>query len=144
LEIGLPLMKWESLTVSQKAERVRKYAADGLTALQIANLMGAPGRVAVNAFASRNAIILKHGRGGRRSKKPRPGFIPDPSPVKSIGVAFLDRQRNQCAYIINDDLKHAVCCGNPVEAGSRFSYCEAHYAVMFSTREGKYLERSGS
>ena len=137
-------MKWESLTVSQKAERVRHYAEQGHTALQIAHLMGAPGRVAVSAFASRNAIILKHGRGGRRSKKPRAGFIPEPSPVQSVGVAFLDRQRNQCAYIINDDLKNAVCCGNPVDSDSRFPYCEDHAAVMFVTRGGNYLERSSS
>lgn len=136
-------MKWESLTVSQKAERVRYYADQGHTAMQIAHLMGAPGRVAVSAFASRNAIVLKHGRGGRRSKKPRAGFIPEPlSHIKSVRVAFLDRQRNQCAYIINDDLKNAICCGNPVEAGSRFSYCKDHAEVMFS--KGKYLERSGS
>ena len=65
-------------------------------------------------------------RRGKRRTKP----VSAESPA-ATGIAFLDRRRDQCAWIYGEAGPTARCCGAPVEEGAQLCFCPEHLARAF-------------
>jgi len=151
---------WSDLTPERRIEIIEQGASAGLSAGQIAMQIDGATRNMVIGYASRYRIQLnggggriavnrdgQGGTGGRshpirmKRAKTKPKAKAEPAhteiePLHGIGIPFLTRRDKQCAWMINDDMKNAVCCGQPVMKGNRQPYCEAHAAVSVSEGSG--------
>ena len=116
--------------------RLRLLAAQGLTASEIARVMGATSRSAVLSIMRRKNIGLARAQGIRvRAKVPEPepretAPEPEPEPVaepSSEPVTTLDLKAGDCKFPLNDGPRW-LHCGAPAKG----SYCAAHQALSYS------------
>lgn len=58
----------------------------------------------------------------------------DPAPADAIPL--IGRPFGRCAWPVGtpDGPADQLCCGRPVQDGSRFHYCETHYGASFRSR----------
>jgi len=143
---------WVNMSIDERTQAVSDGAEKRLSAAAIGRALSCS-RSAILGHGYRRGIKFSgfHSggppagpRGPRGKYKPRkkptrkrsrPVLPPQPETIKPIGVAFTDRALKQCAWIINDDMKTAVCCGHPVMDDFWQPYCEGHAAL--SVREDR-------
>ena len=114
--------------------RLRAYAAEKLTAAQIAARMdttrnaiiGKCGRLKIPLLALRN----RTGQAADRKRAPRIVFAPTvsfaPSTVvqEPLNIPLVDLEPHHCREVVSPDGVMGVFCGHPKREGS--SYCEHH------------------
>lgn len=134
-------MNWTQMSWVEKLRVVENGAEAKLSASQLASQMENCSRSAILGFAYRHRIRMQgksywRGKTSSKPKKARkPKVIKKPEPVLSqepldgTGVLFELRHKTQCAWIINDDLTNAVCCGQPVDKGHWQEYCPYHAKI---------------
>lgn len=133
------------------ARLVNDYRA-GDTFLQIAEKHGLT-RNQVGGILSRAGVLnrMEQNRVARvtRPKQPkkeklrvpkfnRVPFAERAAQVAPLNIPFLDRKRDQCAYLYGDDPKTMTCCGHQTYGTT--SWCLAHAQIVFTPYQARARE----
>jgi GcrA cell cycle regulator len=135
---------WDDAAV----ERLKELAASGMPASQIAVELGCSSRSAVLGKLDRmRRADFKERRQSPQKvtsmptptprPKPVPAPIPQPPPPAPrpkptpLPVTLLDLDEFACRWIINDDVRHALYCGQPREPDTQGCYCEHHRRIAY-------------
>lgn len=136
-------------TIERAAVAIKLWA-DGLSASQIANVLGGVTRNAICGFVHRNKLpkravrppvhVSREERARRQIERhdarimmrPAPSFKAPrrlrPSPGKFLGVTLLDLTPKQCRYPSGEDMPY-LFCGQPQQYES--SYCPSCHAIAY-------------
>jgi hypothetical protein len=130
----------EGFSASQIAAEVKKTRnavigylhRNGIRMNQLSGKFSAPKPKAKPVRVERKGGVI-HRKVEKKDKKP-PILKFDAVGTKDgvMGIPFLKAKPNQCRYIIED--RPAIICGEPTKSVS-CSWCEDHYAVVFTKRE---------
>lgn len=63
-------------------------------------------------------------------------FKPRKAEVVPLNIPFLDRQKDQCAFLYGDDPRTMTCCGQPAYGSG--SWCDAHTQIVFQPYEARH------
>lgn len=134
---------------------VKREWANGLSAAQVARQLA----VELGVRKSRNAVIgvvYRNGFKPKRNKKTYAGvalaakrrrikrdrarlaekpeaYIPQPDPVASLSIPFMELRAGQCRAVTDNTRFAQRCCGHPVD--EQGIYCPAHRARHYRKRE---------
>lgn len=134
-----------SVWTEERVLRLRTEHTNGLSARQIAKLLGDCTRSAVIGKLHRLGLnrppqidkparvsIPRSPRGVLHSKKfAKVKPMEKLAPVAPLNVPFLDREPGQCRTITDDTRYEQKCCGLPVEHDGDV-YCAAHKALHYT------------